>query len=448
MTLPLSAHGNLRVALVHDWLNGMRGGEKVFEVLCELFPDATVFTLFYEPEQVSETIRRMKVVESGLAKLPGARRRYRLLLPLLPWAIEQFPTDEFDLVISTSHCVAKSALPPRRGRHLCYCFTPMRYIWDQFDQYFPSRGDLFSRTAMARAGRWKELADSMKQALRRRAMLALRPRLRGWDRATASRVDEFIADSRTVAGRIQRYYGRTASVIYPPVDCETFTPREAAFPPPPTPTPPQAPSAPALPALPTLTEIPAPAASIASIASIHSIPSIQPPPSAAEGYYLIVSALVPYKRVDRAIAAANELGRPLRIVGDGPEHDRLEAMAGPTVRMTGWLDTPALVEAYRGARALLYPGEEDFGITALEAQACGRPVIALGRGGARETVVHDRTGLLYADPSPTGLMRAIEEFEQKTFDPAQCRAQAERFARPRFRAELEAAISRHIEECL
>lgn len=433
MTPSHSTHGAPRVALVHDWLNGMRGGEKVFEVLCELFPAATVFTLFYEPGRVSETIQRMKVIESGLAKIPGARRRYRLLLPLLPWAIEQFPTADFDLVISTSHCVAKSALPPRRGRHICYCFTPMRYIWDQFNEYFPARGDLFSRVELARAGRWGELADSLKRSLRRRTMLALRPRLRGWDRATASRVDEFIADSRTVAGRIARYYGRKASVIYPPVDCETFTPGEAASAPLPTPAAPQAPAAPALP------EIPAPAA---------SIPSIQSTAPAGQGYYLIVSALVPYKRVDRAITAANELRRPLVIVGDGPERDRLEAMAGPTVRMTGWLDTPTLVETYRGAWALLYPGEEDFGITALEAQACGRPVIALGRGGARETVVHERTGLLYADPSPTGLMRAIEEFEQKTFDPAQCRAQAERFARPRFRAELEAAISRHIQECL
>lgn len=428
MTPSHSTHGAPRVALVHDWLNGMRGGEKVFEVLCELFPAATVFTLFYEPGRVSETIRRMKVVESGLAKIPGARRRYRLLLPLLPWAIEQFPTADFDLVISTSHCVAKSALPPRRGRHICYCFTPMRYIWDQFNEYFPAQGDLFSRAELARAGRWGELADSLKRSLRRRTMLALRPRLRGWDRATASRVDEFIADSRTVAGRIQRYYGRKASVIYPPVDCETFTPRKTAFPSSPTPA---APPAPAV-----------------SIPSISSMPSMQSPASAAQSSYLVVSALVPYKRVDRAIAAVNELGRPLVIVGDGPERKRLEAMAGPTVRMTGWLDTPALVEAYQGARALLYPGEEDFGITALEAQACGRPVIALGRGGARETVVHERTGLLYADPSPTGLMRAIEEFEQKTFDPAQCRAQAERFARPRFRAELEAAISRHIQECL
>ncbi len=342
-----------RVALVHDWLNGMRGGEKVFEALCELFPDATVFTLFYEPSRVSERIRRMRVVESGLGRLPGARSRYRWLLPLFPRAVEQFPTADFDLVVSSSHCVAKAAHPPARGggAHICYCHTPMRYIWDAFDIYFPREGAECEVWADAPLGggagdpRNPAIPQRIKRMALRRAALALRPRLRRWDRATASRVDEFLANSRNVARKIHRYYGRRARVIPPPVDCEFFTPGPSAF-----------------------------------------------AAASREPYDLVVSALVPYKRVELAIAAARRSGRRLVIAGDGPGRRRRAALAAPGVEFLGWVDDETLRDLYRGARSLIYPQEEDFGITALEAQACGRPVVALGRGGALETVERAASG--------------------------------------------------------
>jgi len=387
-----------RVALVHDWLNGMRGGEKVFEVLCELFPRATVFTLFYERERVSDPIRRMRVVESPLAKIPGARRHYRSLLPLFPWAVTQFPTSDFDLVISTSHCVAKAARPPRRGLHLCYCFTPMRYIWDQFDDYFPSDNGAGSWSDVALNSHWRTALNSGLLRMKRAAMRALRPRLQRWDRQTADRVDVFYADSRNIARKIRRYYGRRATVLYPPADTDFFTPGDT--------------------------------------------------PPGDDAPYLVVSALVPYKRIDRAIRAANQLERPLIVVGDGPERRRLQSLAGRAVTFRGWIDDEALREAYRGCRALLYPGEEDFGITAVEAQACGRPVIALARGGALETVVDGKTGLFFGDPTPEALAEAMRAFEQTAFQPLACRRQSERFARKRFSATLRKETEEAIQKSL
>lgn len=403
-----------RVALVHDWLNGMRGGEKVFEIFCEMFPKATVFTLFYEPDQISDAIRRMKVVESPLARLPGARKRYRWLLPILPLAVERFPTQDFDLVISTSHCVAKAARPPRRGLHLCYCFTPMRYIWDQFDQYFPSGPGPAEWGGFVKSEDWSALKRSASEWSKRMAMSLARGPLQRWDRRAADRVDAFFADSRNVAKKIRRYYGRNSKVVYPPADTEFFTPDGAS-------------------------------------------PRNDAP-------FLVVSALVPYKRIDRAIEAANALRRRLVVVGDGPERKRLEALAGPTVEFLGWVDNDTLRDCYRGCRALLYPGEEDFGITAVEAQACGRPVIALGRGGALETVdggtlgaveagtrgavEGGRTGLFFGKASAEGLAAAMKVFDSMRFSPADCRARAERFSRDGFRQRMESEIIERVERLL
>ncbi len=394
-----------RVALVHDWLNGMRGGEKVFEVLCELFPDATVFTLFYEPERVSETIRRMKVVESSLVRVPGARRHYRALLPLLPRAVERFPTTDFDLVISTSHCVAKGVRPPRRGLHVCYCFTPMRYIWDQFDSYFPVRDGWKTWKRHIPGKQSIELKSSLMGQLKRQAMTAIRPCLQKWDRETAQRVDAFLADSENVARKIRRYYGREARVVYPPVDTEFFTP----------------------------------------VPGTGSRTRAKASPDDSDAPYLVASALVPYKRIDRAIGAVQRLGRRLVVIGEGPERKRLQAMAGPTVEFRGWVTNDELRDAYRRARALLYPGEEDFGITALEAQACGTPVVALGRGGALETVVKGKTGLFFPEPLEASLAAALQQFETRRFDPADCRAQAERFRRPLFRDNLKRELQQYFD---
>lgn len=347
-------HG-LRVALVHDWLTGMRGGEKVLESLCRLFPSADVLTLVYAPGSVSETIAAHRVRTSFVQRLPRAARAYRYYLPLFPTAIETFDLDAVDLVISTSHCAAKSVVPTGRALHLCYCHSPMRYAWDQFDAYFGRERLGAAGTALARP------------------VLAWLAR---WDRATANRVDAFAANSTFVAGRIARYYNRAASVLYPPVDTQFFTPGASA---------------------------------------------VQP-------YFLVVSALVPYKRLEIAVRAAELAGVPLKIVGTGPDLERLRRLAGPTVEFLGALSADDLREAYRHAQALVMPGEEDFGIAPVEAMACGRPVIALARGGALETVVPGETGLLVETPSAEAFADAMRRLAARTFDPAPLAAHAARFS--------------------
>jgi glycosyltransferase involved in cell wall biosynthesis len=359
--------GGPRVALVHDWLTGMRGGEKVLEVLCELFPDASLFTLVHVPGSVSPAIERLAPRASVLSSLPGVRRLYRHLLPLFPAAVEQFDLDAFDLVVSTSHCAAKSVIRPGRARHLCYCFTPMRYVWDQRHAYF---GD----ERLGRPGR---------------ALYPILGWLARWDAGTAHRVDRYLADSQHVARRIQRYYNRRSTVIYPPVDTEFYRPDATV----PTPT------------------------------------------------ALLVSALVPYKRVDVAIDACREAGVPLRIVGGGPEEARLRARANTGVEFLGNRTDEDIRTLYREAGVVLLPGEEDFGIVPVEAQACGRPVVALGRGGALETVVDGVTGVLVRSESPDGLASGIRRALDLPFDPAAIRRHAERFGRARFEREFRQAMN-------
>ena len=337
----------------------MRGGERVLEALCELCPDADIFTLYHRRGSVSPAIERHRIATSFVQRLPFARAYYRQYLPLFPLAIEQFDLDPYDLVISSSHCAAKAVVPAGRARHLTYCHSPMRYAWDQFDAYFgPARvGPL--------ASRWVY-----------RPIMA---RLARWDAATASRVDRFVANSAHVAARIRRYYNREATVVYPPVDTVFYHPADVA----------------------------------------------------PGSHLLIVSALVPYKRIELAIAACGRLGARLRIVGDGPERARLEAGAGPTVEFLGRLGDEALRDEYRRALAVLLPGEEDFGIVPVEAHACGRPVVALARGGARETVVDGDNGVLFDAPDVPALVSAIERVAREHFDPVRIRARAEGFARDR-----------------
>jgi glycosyltransferase involved in cell wall biosynthesis len=361
----------MRVALVHDWLTGMRGGEKALEAVCEMYPDAPLSTLLHVPGSVSPAIERRPIRTSFVQRIPAAARYYRQLLPLFPLAIEQFGFDDADVIVSFSHCVAKSVVRPGRARHLCYCFTPMRYAWDQFDAYFgPAR---VGRTASA----------------------ALRPVLAAlarWDRATAGRVDRYVAISQYVAGRIRRYYNREAAVVYPPVDTAFYRPlpdAETGF---------------------------------------------------AGSHFLIVSALVPYKRIELAMDACGRAGARLRIVGDGPERARLELMAGPHVEFAGRLSDEELRGEYRRARAVLLPGEEDFGIVPLEAQACGRPVVALARGGALETVVDGETGVLVADGTAAGFARGLDRLARLRFDPVRIRAHAERFSRGRYMDDMRALV--------
>lgn len=365
----------MRVALVHDWLTGMRGGERCLEVLCELFPGADLFTLLHVPGRVSRVIEERRIRTSFLQRLPRVEERYRYLLPLFPLAIERFDLRGYDLVLSSSHCVAKGVRAAPGALHLCYCFTPMRYVWDRYADYFGPGAGLPARLLM----------PPVAAALRR------------WDRSTAARVHHFAAISRFVAARIARCYGREAEVIYPPVECTRFRLAEGAG-----------------------------------------------------EYYLVVSALTPYKRVDLAVEAATRLGRRLLVAGAGPEESRLRARAGPTVEFLGWRADHEVAELLAGCRALLFPGVEDFGIVPLEAMAAGRPVIAFDGGGVRETVVPlpggaaPPTGIFFAEQTAEALGEAIGRFEANAhrFDPKALRARAEAFDRPLFRERIAAWVAR------
>jgi glycosyltransferase involved in cell wall biosynthesis len=358
------------VAIVHDWLTGMRGGEKVLEVLCERYPEAELFTLLHIAGSVSPTIERRRVHTSLLQRLPLATRYHRQYLPLFPTLIEQFDLERFDLVISSSHCVAKAVIVRPTAVHVCYCHTPMRYAWDQFDAYF----------GRDRVG-----------PLVRSALRCAMTGLARWDQATASRVGRYVTNSQYVAQRIRRYYNREASVVYPPVDTTFFTPDHAV--------------------------------------------------AVTPGDCLIVSALVPYKRIEIAIDACHLAGVPLSIVGGGPDRERLERhAAGRAVTFLGRLSDEAIRDLYRRAALFLMPGEEDFGIAPVEAQACGCPVVALGRGGARESVVPNETGLLVDDPTPQALADAIRRALARPFDRIAIRRHAERFGRERFGDEMEALV--------
>jgi glycosyltransferase involved in cell wall biosynthesis len=367
-----------RVALVHDWLTGMRGGERCLEVFCELFPEADLFTLLHVPGTVSRVIEDRRITTSFIQRLPAAVRHYRSFLPLFPRAVERFDLRGYDLVLSLSHCVAKGVRVHPGTLHISYCFTPMRYVWDLYDEYFGRRAGAVTRAVM----------PPVAAALRR------------WDRRTAAGVRHFVAISRFVADRIRRTWGRDSDVIYPPVDIARFT------------------------AL------------------------------GSEGeFYLVVSALAPYKRVDLAIEAANRLGRRLVIVGSGPEEARLRAMAGPTVEFLGSRPDEEVARLYARCRALIFPGLEDFGIVPLEAMASGKPVIAFGQGGVTETVIPPGgagppTGLFFEPRTPDALVDALRRFEAdpSCFDPKALRARAEAFDRPIFKERIAAYIERRWEE--
>lgn len=352
----------------------MRGGEKALEVFCEIFPDADLFTLVYLPGTTSPLIEQRTVKRSAIQRLPLAGKLYRQYLPLFPIAVEQFDLDGYDLVISTSHCAAKSVVVTGRARHLCYCLTPMRYAWDQFDEYFgPER--------VGRIGN-----------------MILRPMLAGlarWDRATEGRVHRYLAISQYVARRIALYYNRQSTLVYPPVDTEFYTPEPAA-------------------------------------------PTSQAPSAAPK--FLVVSALVPYKRVDLAMMAARKAGVALTVVGKGPEQANLETLAGDGIELAGWRTDDEIRDLYRTSTATILPGEEDFGIVPVEAQACGRPVVALGRGGALDTVIDGETGVLFEEPSVDSLAAALTRTAGLAWDSARIRRHAETFSRTRFVREIQHVV--------
>jgi glycosyltransferase involved in cell wall biosynthesis len=356
----------LRVALVHDWLTGLRGGEKCLEVLCQAFPKATLYTLIHRRGSTSPAIESMAIRTSPLQHVPGVFRYYRQMLPLMPMAASTWRPKNIELVVSLSHCVAKSVQPPPGVPHVCYCFTPMRYAWQGREAYLEGWSNRPVRRALAGT---------------------LLDRLRDWDRSTARRVTQFVAISETIRERIAACYHRDSRVVPPPVDTAFYTPGE--------------------------------------------------PPARRDDFYLVVSALVPYKKIDHAVKACSRLGRRLVVIGAGPERARLEAIAGPSIEFLGWQSDEVIRDHYRRCRALLFPGEEDFGIVPVEAMACGAPVIALGRGGAVETV-SEPAGRLYAEPGSAALEAAIEAWEAEGFpgDPALARGRAERFALPVFRDRI------------
>jgi glycosyltransferase involved in cell wall biosynthesis len=365
----------MRVALVHDWLTGLRGGERVLHEHAALFPEADLYTVFHVSGTTTERIESLRIYASPLSRLPAVPRYYRKLLPLYPWAIERFRLENYDLVLSSSHAVAKGIRAPRGTAHLCCCFTPMRYIWDHAEAYL-GRG------------------------LRRAIAAPLLHRLRAWDVRSSSldRVGRFIGISETVARRIRTHYGRSSVVIHPPVSVDRFLPR----------------------------------------------------PEKVEDWYLLVGGFVPYKREEVAVEAFRHLDARLLIAGDGPRRAALQARAPANVRFLGWVTDAELEDLYARCRALIYPQAEDFGIVPVEAQAAGRPVIAFGSGGATETVLplgssgeRAPTGLWFSPQTPAALAEAVRRFEDAAseFEPEAIRAHAERFAVPRYRRELRAAVA-------
>jgi glycosyltransferase involved in cell wall biosynthesis len=360
----------MRVALVHYWLMSHRGGEQVLEALCRLFPPADIFTLFCDPSTLTPELQRHRITTSFLNPF---RRYYRSLLPLMPMALESLDLSGYDLVISSESGPAKGVILPARTLHVCYCHTPMRYLWELYPLY-----------------RSERLAPVWKRAL----MVPLTNYLRLWDYSTAARVDQFIANSENVRNRIRKTYRRESEVIHPPVAVDSFYHKPA------------------------------------------------------EDYFLIVSALVPYKQVDQAVRVFSRSGRRLIVAGEGPEYRKLKSQAGANVEFTGHVSSEALRDLYARCRALILPGEEDFGMTPVEALASGKPVIALGRGGVLESVPLEDPcgGVFYENPDDDQLERAVHEFEalESAIRPNELQEYARRFSESEFVRKMTAALERAV----
>ncbi|MCJ7471952.1 MAG: glycosyltransferase [Actinobacteria bacterium] len=359
-----------KIALVHYWLTGMRGGEKVVESICNIYPDIDIYTLVYDEKKIIDSIKEHKIHTSFIQKLPFSKKKYQFYLPFMPVAIEQFNLSEYDIVISSESGIAKGVLTKPETCHICYCHTPMRYLWNMYFDYLENeRPGLFKRNFIRMYFNY----------------------LRLWDVVSSSRVDYFVCNSYNVKKRILKYYKRDSTVIYPPVDVDDFifTPKK-------------------------------------------------------QDYYLIVSQLVSYKRVDLAVRAFNRISRELIIIGEGPEIKRLKKIAGPNIKFLGWQAGETLREYYANARAFIFPGEEDFGITPVEAQASGTPVIGYGKGGLLETVVDRETGLFFYEQEVDDLIEVIERFESNSnkFDSYKIRENSLRFSRRNF----EKALKKFIEE--
>ena len=359
----------MRLAIVHDYLNQYGGAERVLEALQELFPDAPIYTSIYDPARLPDRYRSCDIRTSFMQRLPGVSRHHQSYLPCYPVAFESFDFSGYDVVLSNSSAWCKGVVTPPDTIHVCYCLTPMRWAW-RYREYVEREG--FGR-------------------LVRLGLPAAMTALRVWDVTSSQRVDHFLAISRAVAARIEKYYRRAAEVVYPPVDTERFA-------------------------------------------------TSRPPGD----YYLVVSRLIPYKRVDLAVEAFTRLGLPLKIVGDGRDLPALRARAGRNVEFLGRVPDAEVVELLHGCRAFLFPGEEDFGIAPVEAQAAGRPVIAYGAGGALDTVLDGSTGVHFLEQTPDSLMAAVRRLDGLELDAAEIAAHARQFDRAVFRERLAGFVARYV----
>lgn len=357
----------LKLAIIVSWLNQYGGAERVLEAAHALFPDAPVYTSMYDPQVMPQAYRAWDIRVSFMNRLPFVHRRHQLFLPLYRYAFEAFDLSEFDVVLSITSAFAHGVKKRGGARHICYCLTPARFLW-QYDEYV--QHEAVSPTA-------------------RKFLPALVSRLRAWDQRAAARVDEFIAISREVQQRIAACYGRAACIVYPPVDVSAF----------------------------------------------HIAP-----PHELDDYFLIISRLIPYKRIDLAIEAFNQTGLPLVIAGDGRDRARLQARAKPNIKFLGRVSDEERLRLMARCKAFVFPGQEDFGITPLEANAAGRPVIAYGGGGALDTIVEGMNGVLFHAPTSEALTASLENFHASDFDPQQIRAHAEQFDTRVFQEALKARI--------
>jgi glycosyltransferase involved in cell wall biosynthesis len=362
----LDEQQSMRVAIIHYWLVGMRGGERVVEALGEMYPQADIFTHVYVPEKVSDKIRRHKIIPTFINSLPRASKMYKTYLPMMPSALEQLDLRGYDLIISSESGPAKGIVPPADALHVCYCHTPMRYIWNMYHDYLNG------------AGRLTKLM-----------MPPLAHYLRMWDVTSAARVDSFVANSSTVAKRIRRYYGADSVVIHPPVDTKAF-----------------------------------------SIAA----------PSEIEDYFLMAGELVSYKRPDLAVHAFNEMKLKLVVIGGGEMLEEMRRIAGPTVTVLGSQPFDVLKQHYARCRALIFPGEEDFGMVPVEAMASGRPVVAFGRGGATETVADGISGVFFAEQTVEALSSAVGRLAGIDIHPEKIAAHADQFGKDPFLEKMRAHI--------
>lgn len=363
----------MKVALVHYWLVNMRGGERVLEALCRLYPQADIYTHVVDRTKLSPIIAQHAIFTTFIQKLPGSKKHYSKYLPLMPLALEQLDLSQYDLVISSESGPAKGVLTRADTVHVCYCHTPMRYLWDFYQDYLAAASPVV-----------------------RFFMRCICPALRMWDVVSSNRVDYFIANSHTVARRIKKHWRRSAEVIYPPVALESFplsnTPRES--------------------------------------------------------FYMCLGQMVSYKRIDLAVQACTRLSLPLIIAGEGECLEALQKLAGPTVRFIGRPDAQEMYNLFSRCRALIFPGEEDFGIVPVEAMSTGAPVIAYNRGGATETVINGTTGVLFAEQNVDCLCQCLQSFEQHhaDFDPATISQHASRFSIEQFETTFAQHVTRALQQ--